>query len=71
MIVRRLSIDALFLVLVCLVLGTLVLAQTSVRALSVSGARSGAVSGVTACMEEMTCAAQHGPSKARPPTVHV
>lgn len=71
MIVRRLSTDALFLVLVCLVLGTLVLAQTSVRALSVTSARSGAVSGASACMNALTCAAQHGPATGRMPVARV
>jgi len=71
MIVRRLSTDALFLVLFCLVLGTLVLAQTSVRAFSSAGGRSGVVSAPPACLEGVACTAQHGLAKTRVAVVRV
>lgn len=57
MTVRRLSTDALLLVFVCLVLGTVALAQTTVRAYTASGLRPD----TPVCSGETTCAATLAP----------
>lgn len=57
MTIRRLSTDALLLVLVCLVLGTVALAQTTVRAYTASGLRPD----TPVCSGEATCAAHLTP----------
>lgn len=68
MIVRRLSNEALYLVLACLVLGTLVMAQATLSAFATAGSRPGP----SACLQVAACStARHSAIVAPSPAADV